>query len=309
MRFARWVRGCFAVGLLGSVAAPSGVSASAVAFLDHFVITRSALPGGPGDPGSLGSYEGQGVFYADPFSDGAVPPSAGAFAFPVAPPSYSIFGAYGPLDESGGKLMLDSAKGGLTTNAAGDARRNQQSVLITSTDLSNPVAGLKQPFHTFAVYGLFDLAIPENARDSYQMFLRDEGPALARTEEFGVGLVRLPDDSLAIISFYQDFIGGTTTFLDTDPLFFPAGADQIEFRLQRATLGSDLITAAYRFWDGGLPVTSFVVMDNAAELFNNRLWVRAGFRAVEAVVPEPGTLALLFAALGVLTIGVGRRAH
>lgn len=309
MAFARWFRGCLAIVLLGGVAAPGAVSASAVAFLDHFVITRSPLPGGPGDPGFLGTYEGQGIFYADLFGNGIEPPSAGAFAFAVAPPVYSVFGAYGLGDESAGKLMLDSSKGALTTNAAGDARRNQQSVLITNTDLSNPIAGLKQPFHTFAVYGLFDLTLPANAREAYQIFLRDEDLGLPRTEEFGVGVARLVDDTLAIVSFYQDFIGGTTTFLDTDPLFFPAGADQIEFRLQRATLGSDLITAAYRFWDGGSPVTAFVVMDNPTELFNNRLWVRPGFRAVEAVVPEPGTLALLVAALGVLTVAVRRRTN
>jgi hypothetical protein len=49
-------------------------------------------------------------------------------------------------------------------------------------------------------------------------------------------------------------------------------------------------------------------MDNPADFFNNRGWARAGFRAFEQLrVPEPGTLALLIAALGVLTVGTRQR--
>jgi hypothetical protein len=308
MRSASWSRGSLVVGLLAAVAIPGAVHASAVTFLDHLVITRNPLPGSASDPGFIGVYEGQGIYYVDTFSNGLEPPSAGSFAFQIAPPSYFMqFGAFGPSDESGGKLRMDSSKGGLSANAAGQARRTQQTTLTSNTDIGNPVAGLKQSFHTFSVYGLFDLTPPPNPIDAYGIQIQDNGPGLNATEELGIQLRRNPDLSFSIRSFQQDFVGDAISILDEDLLVIPAGADQIEFRLQRATLGSDLVTAAYRFWDDGSPMTAFTVMDGATDFFNNRGWARAGFRAVEAVVPEPGTLALLFGALGVLAFTTRRR--
>jgi hypothetical protein len=217
-----------------------------------------------------------------------------------------VFGAFGPSDESGGKLRVDSSNGGLTANAAGQARLTQAVTLPTDTNIQNANAGLKQSFHTFSVYGLFDLTLPPNAGDNYGIQILDSGPGLTATEELGIQLFRNPDLSLSIRSFQQDFVGNAISILDEDLLMIPAGADQIEFRLQRATLNSDLVTAAYRFWDDGSPITAFTVMDGAIDFFNNRGWARASFRAVEAV-PEPGTLALLFGALGVLVFTTRRR--
>lgn len=306
MRVDSWLRASFAVGLLATAAIPGAVNASALTFLDHLIITRSPLPVSPGAPGFIGTYEGQGIFYADTFSDGLEPPSAGSFAAQIAPGSYGVFGNYGSSDESGGKLLLNSSKGALTVNAAGDARRNQQAVLLTNTDPANSVAGLKQAFHTFAIYGLFDLTLPPNPIDAYSIFLRDSGPELFSTEELTVQLRRELDNSLAIRFFRQDFVGGLITPLDSDPLVVPVGADQVELRLQRANLGSDLVSAAYRFWDNGAPVGTgaFTPMDGATDFFNTRAWGQAGFRAFEAVVPVPSTFLLLLGALGVLGFAV-----
>jgi hypothetical protein len=306
MRFASWSRGGLAVGLLAAVAIPGAVHASAVTFLDHLIITRNLTPL-PGAPGTLGTYEGAGIFYQDQFFDGLEPPSGGQYFGPVAGTYFIQYGAYGPSDESGGKLRLDSSMGGATTNAAGQGRRSQQVTLPSSTNTAQSVQGLIQAFHTFSVYGLFDLTLPPNPTDGYGIQIQDNGPALNATEELGIQLRRNADSTLSIRSIQQNFAGGVLTVLDDDPLVIPAGADQIEFRLQRATLGSDLVTAAYRFWDNGAPATAFTVMDNPADFFNNRGWARAGFRASENLVPEPGTLALVFGALGVLAFAARRR--
>jgi hypothetical protein len=306
MRFARWFRGCLAVGLLIGFVTSGAVNASAVAFLDHLIITRNliSLTG----PQSLGTYEGAGIFYADQFSDGAVPSSGGVFFGPTPGMYFLQFGAYGPSDESGGKLRLDSSLGGPSVNAAGQGRRTQQVTLPTTTNTSQSAQGLIQAFHTFSVYGLFDITLPPDLVDGYGIQIQDNGPALTATEELAMQVFRRPDGSVVIRSLRQNFAGGGVTILDDDPLVVPAGADQIELRLERASTGSDLVTGAYRFWDGGSPVTAFTVMDNPADFFNNRGWARAGFRAFEQLrVPEPGTLALLIAALGVLTVGTRQR--
>jgi hypothetical protein len=309
MRFAPWFRGCLAVGLVVGIATPGAVSGSAVAFLDHLIITRNLTPLA-GQPGALGTYEGAGIFYADFFGDGLEPPSGGLF-FGPSPGTYFLqFGAYGSSDESGGKLRLDSALGSPATNAAGQGRLAQQVTLTSSTNTGQSVQGLIQEFHTFSVYGLFDLTaltLPPNPGDVYGIQIQDNALGLASTEELAIQLRRNADNSLSIRSFQQNFAGGVLTVLDDDLLVVPAGADQIEFRLQRATLGSDLVTAAYRFWDNGSPLTAFTVMDNPTDFFNNRGWARAGFRASEALVPEPDTFALLFGALGVLILAVRRR--
>jgi hypothetical protein len=306
MRFARWFRGCLAIGLVGGVATPCAVSASAVALLDHLVITRNLTPL-PGEPGGLGStYEGAAVYYADLFSDGVEPPSGGVF-FGPSPGNYFIqFGMYGATDESGGRLRLNSALGTPAVNAAGEGRRTQQVTLLSSTNTTQSLQGLIQAFHTFAVYGRFDIALPPSPGDVYSIKIQDNGPGLMATEELSVGVRRQEDGSLVVFYGRQDFLADTITFLDADALVIPADADQIEFRLERASLASDVVTGAYRFWDGATP-SAFTILDNATEFFNNRGWARAGFRAVEFFVPVPGTLSLLLAALGALSVAICRR--
>lgn len=309
MRFTRWFRGCLAIGLLGGVATPCVVSASAVAFLDHLVITRNLTPF-PGEPGGLGStYEGAAVYYADLFGDNVEPPSGGVFFGPSAGTYFLQFGAYGATDEAGGRLRTDSTLGAPTTNSAGTNVRTQQSSLISSVDTTQSVQGLIQAFHTFAVYGRFDLALPPEPGDGYGIQIQDSGPALPSTEELAIQVLRRASGEVGVNWIHQNFAGGILTPLDFDLLVVPAGADQIELRLERASTASDLVTGAYRFWGAGAPLTAFTLMDAPADFFNNRGWARAGFRAFERLpVPEPGTLVLLIAAIATLIVAVRRRA-
>jgi len=308
MRFARWFRGCLPVVLLVGVATPGAVSASSVTFLDHLTITRNLTP--TAGPTSLGIYEGAGIFYRDQFDDQAEPTSGGSFVGPTAGTYFIQFGGYGGSDESGGKLRLDSSLGGPAANATGQGRRTQQATLPTSTNTSQSVGGLIQGFHTFSVYGLFDVTIPPNPIEGYGIQIQDNGPMLNATEELAIQVFRQQGGNVVIQWFRQNFAGGSLTPLDSDALVIPAGANQIELRLDRASTASDFVTAAYRFWGNGSPVTAFTVMDNPAEFFNTRGWARAGFRAFEELrVPEPGTVALLLGALGALILAARRRRH
>lgn len=206
--------------------------------------------------------------------------------------SYVVLGSYPAGAESNDKLQLDSSLGGPFINAAGGTRTLQRSILPTSADPATG-EGLKWGVHTFSVFGLFDLTIPPLPRDGYGIAVNDGGPSGA-TESIDLFVRREENGNLRIRLQEQDFTGKVINTLQLDPLNIPTDADQIELRLQLATLGSDQLTASYRFWDGSNP-GPFTVMSNTASFFTTNSWARGAFFAVEgtAAVPEPGTLALL----------------
>lgn len=268
-----------------AVAMPLSAGASAVTAIDSFTILRATV----GAAGLQG-------FYSDGFGDGAEPPSGGSF-FNGAPGTYGVLGSYPAGAESGGKLALNSALGGPFVNAVGIGRTLQRSVLQTDSD-PNTAAGLKQGFHTFASFGLFDLTIPPLIADGYGIMFTDGGPNLNATTSLDL-FVRRDENGNVYVRFQeQDFLNGEVTTIERDLLAAPLGADQIELRLQRADIGTNDITAAYRFWDDGAPVAAFTEMTNSVQFFkNDRNWARAGFFAVQALpIPEPGSLALLLVA-------------
>jgi len=282
------IRSIGALGIAIAFALPIPASATAISAIDDFIITRSLTS-------TSQLYEGQTIFYRDSFSDGAVPPSGGSF-FDGSTGSYVVLGSYPATAESGGKLGLDSSLGGPFTNANGASRTLQRSILPTSADPTNQ-AGLKQTVHTFSVFGLFDLTaltIPPVPRDGWGIAINDGGP-LGATESIDLLVRREENSSLVIRLQEQDFLNGLVNTLELDPLIIPTGADQIELRLQRATLGSNLLTASYRFWDNGLSMGAFTEMSTKADFFTSNSWARGAFFAVEgtAAVPEPNTLALL----------------
>lgn len=265
------------------------VGAAAVTAIDTFTIVRSGIT-----DSQLGTYEGQQVFYRDGFGDGAQPPSGGSF-FSGQTGTYIVLGNYPDGAESGGKLTLESARGGPFINADGNGRTLQRSVLPTDVD---PLTanGLKQTFHSFAAFGLFDLTIPPLIGDGYGIVFNDGGPAGATTS-LDLFLRRDENGKVYIRFQEQDFLNGQIDTIERDLLATPQDADQIEFRLQRADIVTNTVTAAYRFWDNDAPMTtSFVEMSNSVEFFRNSGWARAGFFAVQAYVPEPGSLALVLAA-------------
>lgn len=296
--FRQLVMACAAC--VGTLAAGPATSAAMTA-IDSFIITRSGVAN------AVGTYQGQSIFYSDTFSDGAVPPDGGSF-FTGQTGSYAVLGRYADGAEAGGTLALNSALGGPFVNANGADRTLQRSVLQTDTNAATP-AGLKQAFHTFAEYGLFDLTIPPLAGDGYGILLSDAGPG-GSTKSFDLFVRREGDGSLVIRFQEQDFLGGQVHTFELDPLLMPQGADQIELRMKRADIATNTITAGYRYWGSGAPMGAFVDMETTGEFFTTNGSARGGFFAVQAyVTPEPGaaSLGLLAAVAAVAASMAGRR--
>jgi hypothetical protein len=287
----QWFGG--AVAIAAAMVLPIPVQATAVTAIDEFVITRSGITGS-----ILGTYpdEAQQVFYRDSFGDGTPPPSTGSF-FNGSTGTYNLIGSFPAGAELGGKLGMDSSLGGAFINAGGASRTLQRAVLPTDINPSSE-AGLKQAFHTFSVFGLFDLTdltIPPVGGDGYGIAVNDGGP-LGATESIDLLVRREMDNSLVIRLQEQDFLNSVVNTLELDSLVIPLGADQIELQLQRADLTTGALVASYRFWDDGTAMSpSFTTMSATADFFTNNGWARGVFFAVEAVkaVPEPGTLPLL----------------
>jgi len=282
----QWFGG--AVAIAAAMVLPIPVQATAVTAIDEFVITRSGITSS-----LLGTYEGRQVFYRDSFGDGTPPPSAGSF-FNGTTGTYNVLGSYPAGAELGGKLGMDSSLGGPFINAIGAGRTLQRSVLPTDADPLTQ-AGLKETFHTFSVFGLFDLTIPPVRGDGYGIAVNDGGP-LGSTESIDFFVRREMNDSLVIRLQEQDFLNSVVNTLELDSLLIPTGADQIELQLQRADLETGALIASYRFWDDGTAMSpSFTTMSATADFFTNSGWARGVFFAVEAVkaVPEPSTLPLL----------------
>lgn len=281
--------GAWLLALLMAPALPA--QAAAVTRIDTFTIVRSGIAAS-----ALGTYQGQQVFYRDGFDDGAEPPAGGFFFNPtIGQGSYVVLGQYAAAAESGGQLGLNSALGGPFVNAAGGGRTLQRSVLPTDVDPAS-TNGLKQAFHGFAAFGLFDLVVPSLVGDGYGILLSDGGPA-GRPSSLDL-LVRRDENGNVYIRFQeQDFLNNQVVTMERDLLVPPQGADRIELRLQREDASTDAITAAYRFWDDTAPLTTtFVEMTTPGTFFTHNAWARAGFFAVQAYVPEPGSLALLLMA-------------
>jgi hypothetical protein len=282
----QWFGG--AVAIAAAMVLPIPVQATAVTAIDEFVITRSGITSS-----LLGTYEGRQVFYRDSFGDGTPPPSAGSF-FNGTTGTYNVLGSYPAGAELGGKLGMDSSLGGPFINAIGAGRTLQRSVLPTDADPLTQ-AGLKETFHTFSVFGLFDLTIPPVRGDGYGIAVNDGGP-LGSTESIDFFVRREMNDSLVIRLQEQDFLNSVVNTLELDSLLIPTGVDQIELQLQRADLETGALIASYRFWDDGTAMSpSFTTMSATADFFTNSGWARGVFFAVEAVkaVPEPSTLPLL----------------
>lgn len=288
-------------GALSILTLSLSVGATAITAIDEFVIGR-----GLAVQGQTATYEGKPIFYRDSFSDGAAPPAGGAF-FSGAAGTYNVLGSYPAGAESGGRLTLSSALGGAFTNAAGGSQTLQRSVLATDTDPST-TAGLKRDFHTFSVFGLFDLTIPQAVRDGYGIAVIDAGPG-GSTESIDLFVRREENGSVVVRFQEQDFLSQVINTLELDTLAVPAGADQIELQLGRDDPATNALTASYRYWDGGVAVSPFVAMTAKADFFTTNAWARGAYFAIEGVgaAPEPNSLALVLGGMFALALATLQR--
>lgn len=264
----------------------AGTAQAVVVSIDDFKITRNGLP-----------------FFEDTFSDGAPPPSAPHFAL-GAPASYGTFGTFPAGSESGGRLLLDSANGGATVNAAGQTRLALRATLFTNADSNDLATGLKND-DVLSMSGEFSLTSPTGPLiNGYGIAFSDRAPPIGLQQAAQLLVVFNPNTGNVEIQYaLQDFAGGMNTLLGSALLTAPVGADQVMVEIPRPDTSNDNFIGSWSFGTGG----SFVFggsFATPAVLFQGKNFVRAEFLAAQGV-PEPGTLALL--GLGLAGLASARR--
>jgi hypothetical protein len=243
------------------------------------------------------------IFFNDSFDDGLAPPSAPNFPNGQSA-SYNVFGAFS--SESGGRLRLASADGGLTFNAIEQSRRTLRSVLVTNVDSANLVSGLKVD-DTLSVSAIYDLATPTGPLiNGYSVRFSDrDAGGVKQTADLQV--VWRPEGGALVRSLHQDFEANCVCVLDSDSLAAPAGADQIRLTITRPDAGAANFFASWSYLANGA-VVGGGASATPAVLFQGENFVRAEFLAFEAVnapIPEVSTGWLTLA--GLLVAGFAAR--
>jgi hypothetical protein len=234
---------------------------------------------------------------SDGFADGSAPPSG-----PLAPnpPDYFLQGTFPGGAESGGKLTLDTAHGGLTVNALGEARRTQGATLLTST--GNPSQALWVT-DDISVSALFDLVVPVGPLfNTYGIQIIDATATQPTQQLLQLFVAFNPAVGLPLVSYInQDFVTNTILSFGAAELTPPAEAEQIFLQLTRLRDDeTDELTnsfqASFAFLDSDGDSIESSTFSNLGVMFDGEDFVRGRFFAAVAV-PEPGTLALLLGAV------------
>jgi hypothetical protein len=239
--------------------------------------------------------------YADEFSDGIAPPVGGPLAAiePGATPAgyFMSFGAsFAPAAESGGLLHFDrSGAAPICTTFFGCPL--QQRVFLDTGFAPGLTTGLRQSydFYISANWLLTNPAAGEDFRitlsDGFQGAAQNDSTDIrvrhgASGPQVTFRTANLSNGALDIISTVD--LGATT-------------ADHIVFYFAHAS-GSSFVNAAYQLVQGSVPIAAPVWLGQV-QLFRGEDATRFSFGAnfaPTAPVPEPDTLALMMAGLGVV---------
>jgi hypothetical protein len=185
-----------------------------------------------------------------------------------------------------GKLTLDSSGAVPLTVPTGDLFIHQRAILLTNIDPTNLTLGLKSN-DTFSVTGVFDLIIPSELREGYDVMFNDGTPNNTPNDIAMMRVFRTPSNTLEIQLAHLDFVGHTVGIIDS--IVLAPNHDTISLRLEKKDSISKTITGSYAYDNG-----NFIEFDNTMDIFNGETFTRAEFEAfTPAPVPEPGTMLLL----------------
>lgn len=246
------------------------------------------------------------TYFHDSFGDGVLPPVVEAntgVCGAVAPNCYSVFGTFPVGAEAGGKLQLDTAFGGPSTNAVGTAVVSQRVRLLTNrSDASGDAqAGLKIG-RTFSASAVFDLAVPA-AGDSFTLRFEDthvNDPEPGSRNDYLQIQVRMSTDAGAVPLIElrkQNFADGIITTIDSTPLDLGLVANQIRLTLDHPTANSNDVFGSWEYLLNNAVVGSGSFA-TPGTIFTGETWTRVDF--LISAVPEPQTYAMLLAGLGLL---------
>lgn len=263
-------------GLVALSAGALLIAVSSAARADVFTIDNFSV-GGTGAP----------PLFNDTFSQGVTlnpGTAASGLNLPSGTPANYFVTGTGPITEANGRAVLDTANG-LQIPATG-----------TPFPFINTLSAQLQVNFSragnFTTTGIFDLALPSMAFNSYGIQLID----LTAANNGNIAALRVVKAANGdnVISFLKlDRINNTSTIAGS--ILLDATHDQVLLQLSQ-TINSDQISGAYEYLDNGVggPLITFGA---TVDLSGDGATIRRSAFNANGVIPEPGTFILLVSGL------------
>lgn len=237
------------------------------------------------------------TFFEDTFEDGVAPPSSPTnagfnnFAYnPTQDPNGPILGTF---TESGGKAIMDGSQSATFQTAS--STWSVHFARVISNNSNNPAdvnLGLKND-DNITVLGLFDLIMPDDAREEYGIRLTDQiGPD--GSDLVSVSVRRGTDGVVRVQLTDRDLNAGTMTIYGSVDLN-PGTSTSILLKLVHSTANVGKVTAQFELFTDGVSDSGPINVPGFARIFgtdtattaDDELWTRAQFFAAS---PDPDNL-------------------